>query len=219
VFLAPPSEEALVINLGDFFHSDSSENRTAKSGHSLDVDGRWHRVLQVGYMTMVRCIEFALAKHQRVRVINAVGNHDTQSSHVLAVVLAAWFRNNERVSIDTTPGPFYWHRFGKNLLGVHHGDLVKPAELPSLMASDRAQDWGATEHRFWYCGHIHHEVRREYRGGVIVESFRTLAARDAWHHGQGYRSGRDMNCDVLHKDHGRIGRHTIGVSMLRSGAK
>jgi hypothetical protein len=38
---APPASRALIIDLGDFFHGDNSENRTARSGNSLDIDTRW----------------------------------------------------------------------------------------------------------------------------------------------------------------------------------
>lgn len=35
--------------------------------------------------------------------------------------------------------------------------------------------------------------------GCVVESFRTLAAPDAYASGAGYRSGRDMKLDVIHR--------------------
>jgi hypothetical protein len=48
----------------------------------------------------------------------------------------------------------------------------------------------------------------------MVEYFRTLAARDAWHAGQGYRSGRDMQCIIHHREFGEIGRHRRGIAMI-----
>jgi hypothetical protein len=50
--------------------------------------------------------------------------------------------------------------------------------------------------------------------GCLVESFRALAPRDAWHSAQGYRSGRDMHCIVLHEQHGEIERHRVDVGAL-----
>ena len=64
---ALPTEECLIVNLGDFFHSDNLENRTSRSGHALDVDTRWPRVIRVGVRAMVSCIAAALKKHQTVR--------------------------------------------------------------------------------------------------------------------------------------------------------
>lgn len=213
VDLAPRCEQALIVNLGDFFHTDSSANRTTRSGNPLDVDSRWAKILDVGIRAMRRCIDRALIKHRRVRVINEIGNHDDHSAVMLSIVLANYYSNEPRVEIDTSPALHHWHRFGANLIGVTHGDKAKPQDLPGIMACDRAKDWGETSFRYWYCGHVHHDRVKEYPG-CLVESFRTLAAPDAWHVGQGYRSGRDMKCDVLHRTHGRILRHTVGIAQL-----
>jgi hypothetical protein len=99
------------------------------------------------------------------------------------------------------------------LIGATHGDTTKPEQLLGVMASDRAEDWGQTKHRYWYTGHVHHQSVREF-AGVTAESFRTLAAKDAYAAGHGYRAGRDMRCIVLHRDHGEVERHRVDVGML-----
>ena len=81
------------------------------------------------------------------------------------------------------------------------------------MATDRASDWGETRFRYWLTGHVHHMSGKEYPG-CIVETFRTLAPRDAHAHAAGYRSDRDMQMLVHHKKHGRINRHTVGIEQL-----
>jgi hypothetical protein len=87
---APPAEQALIVNVGDFFHTDNASNRTARSGNVLDVDTRWAKVLSVGVRAMRWCIDRALQKHARVRVINEIGNHDDHTAIVLSTVLAAF---------------------------------------------------------------------------------------------------------------------------------
>ncbi len=213
VGLAPPAKEALIINLGDFFHSDSLDNRTRISGNPLDVDSRWPKVLSVGIRTMRRCIDRCLEKHEIVHVICEIGNHDDHSSIMLAICLREYYSNNERVKIDTSPSAFHWHRFGENLIGVTHGHRTKARDLPGIMASDRKKDWGETTFRYFYTGHVHHDSTKEYPG-CIVETFRTLAPQDAWHHREGYRSDQDMKCDVLHAKFGRINRHIVGIRQI-----
>jgi hypothetical protein len=212
VGLAPPSKTALIVNLGDFFHADNQRSETT-GGTRLDTDSRWSKVLGIGIMAMVRCIDRALEKHHTVRVINEIGNHDSNSAIMLSVCLSHHYRNNPRVQIDTSPSPFHWMEFGKCLIGVTHGHSVKAERLPGIMAHDQAAAWGRTQFRFWYCGHVHHSSVKEYPG-VTIETFRTLAAKDAWHHASGYRAGRSMVCDVLHRDRGRIMRHEVGVESL-----
>lgn len=85
--------------------------------------------------------------------------------------------------------------------------------MMGIMAADQPKMWGDTKHRYWYVGHVHHVDKKEYPGG-IVEYFRTLAAGDAWHNGQGYRSGRDMCLIVLYKTHGEVERHRCDVGMI-----
>jgi len=213
VDLAPPSKTALIINLGDFYHSDSPDNRTARSGHALDVDSRWAKILRVGIDTMISCIEQARRKHKTVRIVNEIGNHDDKSSVMLSTVLEHHYRNDSGVEVDTSPAVTHWHEFGANLLGIHHGNSIKASNLGAVMASTMSEAWGRTKYRYWYTGHVHHESKKEYPG-CIVESFRTLAARDAWHASAGYVSGRGMVCDVLHKTRGRIMRHEVGVESL-----
>jgi hypothetical protein len=82
------------------------------------------------------------------------------------------------------------------------------------MAADRPQDWGLTTERHWYCGHIHHKDHDKEHPGVTIETFRTLAPKDAWHAGQGYRSGRDMHCIVHHREFGELERHRCGIAMI-----
>jgi hypothetical protein len=212
---APPARTALIINLGDFFHADNSQNQTMRSHNALDVDTRWGKVLGIGIRAMRRCIDKALEKHEFVRVICEIGNHDDHSALMLAICLQQYYEREPRVEIDTSPAKFHWYRFGKNLLGVTHGDTVKAKDLPGVMACDRAEDWGETKHRFWYVGHVHHDSVKEYPG-VMIETFRTLAAGDAWHRAHGYRAGRDMKCDVFHREYGRIRRYIVDICQLFS---
>lgn len=215
VTLSPASEQALIINLGDFFHADNNLARTERSGAQLDVDSRWAKVMRIGINIMIQCINRALEKHKKVTVISSQGNHDACSFFMLSTCLSHHYRNNDRVYIDAAPSPFHWFEFGKCLLGVHHGHGVKAENLPLLMATDKKEAWARTAdtNRQWYLGHVHHSVVKEYPG-CIVEYFRTLAAKDAWHNSKGYRSGRDLVCDIWHKEHGKITRHLVGLSQL-----
>ena len=213
VSLAPPSEVGVVLNLGDLIHADNTQNKTLRSGHVLDVDTRWGRVLEVGATCMERVVTMALRKHTRVIVRNNIGNHDEHTSQAIALGLHLLFRNEPRVTIDRSPSHFWYHRHGSVLIGSTHGDLVKPDQLPQVMATDAADDWGKSQHRYWYIGHVHHRKVIE-SPGCVVESFRTLAAKDAWTSMMGYRAGRDISCIVHDRDHGEVARHTVGVSML-----
>lgn len=210
---APEAETGLVLSVGDTFHADTSDNKSLNSGHSFDVDTRWSRVLEIGVSTMIRCIDRALQKHKRVIFKAMPGNHDKHSAQMLSICLNLFYSNNKRVTIDTSPSYFWYHRHGKVLIGATHGDTCKPEALPAIMADDVSEDWGATAHRYWYTGHIHTHNVKEFRG-VVWESFRTLAARDAWHASKGYGAGRDLYAIVLDSEHGEIERHRCDISRI-----
>jgi hypothetical protein len=213
ISVVPSAKQALIVSLGDLLHCDSNSSRTSRSGAQLDVDTRWQKVMRVGVRMMRAMIDISLTKFDTVRVICEVGNHDDLSSIMMAMMLDAFYSKDHRVVVDTSPAPFHYFRFGKNLIGTTHGAETKPEQLPMIMAADRPEDWGATEHRRWLCGHVHHESVREFPG-VTAEWFRTLAPRDAWANAKGYRAGRDMRCDVLHREHGFVSRYAIGVNQL-----
>lgn len=211
---APAAETALLLELGDFFHADNNTARTPQSGAQLDVDTRWARVMQIGLRAMIYCVKRLAEKHKTVHVRIKKGNHDPHASFALALALDAYFHGQERIKIDLSPSVHWFFRFGKVLIGSTHGDTTKMVNLPGVMAADRPEDWGATKFRYWYAGHVHHTEVKEYPG-VICEYFRTLAAKDAWHAGQGYRAGRDMQCIVHHREFGEIERHRCDVAMIK----
>jgi hypothetical protein len=212
--LAPPAETALLINLGDYYHANDSTNETPGHGNRLDVDTRYGQVMYSGAMALVRCVLRLLEKHQRVVVWNMRGNHDPDASMSLAMAMRFYFHNEPRVEVDMGSSLYKYLRFGNNLIGSHHGHGAKGVDLPLLMAVDRKEDWGQTEHRVWHCGHIHHKTQKEFPG-VVVETHRTLAGSDAWHAGKGYRSKKDMNAIVYHSDFGEIQRTRFDMQMVK----
>jgi hypothetical protein len=209
------TDKALIVNLGDFFHADNQSGTTARSGNRLDVDTRKQKVMVTGVRIMYYLIDAVLKKHNHVTIINEVGNHDDESSFVLSLILEAKYCDDERVKIDMSPATFHYYRFHSNLIGVTHGYQCKPDKLGQIMAADKPQDWGDTEYRYWLVGHVHHISRKEVPG-CVIESFRTLAAKDAWHSASGYRSGRDMVRIDYHKHFGEKRRETCGIKEIAS---
>jgi UDP-2,3-diacylglucosamine pyrophosphatase LpxH len=212
---APQARRAALINVGDFAHAQSDDQRTPTGGNKLDVDGRFGKVAQTGFAIMIHLTNRLLERHEIVDVFNARGNHDPLMAQLIAMYLQAWYRNEPRVTVHDAFNPFQYIRFGKNLIGIHHGDGAKPSDLPEIMAADRPQDLGETEFRLWVTGHIHHETCKEFRT-CTVESFRTLAAKDFWHHWKGYRSGQSLSALTFHKDYGEISRSTVPLKLARA---
>lgn len=210
---APPCKTAVIVNLGDYFHRDNTAGVTERSKHVLDTDGNYLMMVDTGIKIMLQMINSALEHHEKVRVITIIGNHDDTGAMFLQAALKHMYEDEPRVDIDCTSSVFQYFSHGSSFFGVHHGHTCKADKLPLVMATDRPQEWGNADHRYWLTGHIHHDTRKEY-SGCTVESFRTLAAKDNYAYSGGYRAGQDSKALVIHKDYGEVERHTINITQV-----
>lgn len=206
---SPDSHTGYLINLGDFMHADDKTNRTPRSGHALDSE-HFCKVARRAGILQKTLVELMLQKHKKVEVINVRGNHDPNSGMWLNEVLRAYFLNNKRVNIAQNLHKFLWFTWGKNLVVTHHGDGINWARMHQSVVSNLSKEWGESDYRFGWTGHLHHEESKEI-GGMKFERFGVLPPPDAWHSGEGYGSQRSMTCIVLHKTQGLDTRYQVTV--------
>lgn len=214
VSATPSCATAVILGLGDLLHADSKQARTERSGNVLDVDTRWAESLRTACDLVVRAVSMALQKHERVVLRLLSGNHDDQSSHAVTFYALAYFRNEPRVEIDCDASAFWHHQHGAVMISATHGHMAKPADMPAVMAGREAEMWGATRFRYAHLGHVHHRSIRPVseHGGAEVETHQAPVAQDAYHHGQGYVSGRSLCAIVYDQAHGEIARHRVNLS-------
>lgn len=208
----PAASTGYLVELGDWLDSDGV-NATTTAGTPQDSDTRWPLVVETGLRIMVHAVDCMLAKHQRVVVDIIPGNHSRSTATVFQHYVAAWFRNEPRVEVVTSPALRHYHRFGRCLIGTTHGDGPKAKELPEVMAAEVPELWGATRHRRFFIGHVHHSAAIEHRG-CTVESFRTLSPRSSWAASRGYVSKRDASRITFHRDFGEVSREVCSVEYL-----
>ena len=207
---APASDQALLVNVGDFIHANGSSGTTF-GGTKLDVDTRIEVVLEIAAQTFLYAIDKLLAKHKSCVVVMARGNHDSDTAIALALILKFYYSKEPRVTILDPHGFFHTVQFGKNLIAVHHGDKVKAARLGAILPKMLPEQWSSTVYRKWLVGHIHHQNAIETDNGVFVEAFGTLAPPDSWHAGAGYGASSVMNQVVFHRDGGEVLRHVYQI--------
>lgn len=211
---APSSDRAVVLNLGDFFHSDSNENRTRRAGNALDVDTRYAKVLRTGCQLLIDVVVLALQKHDTVVVRNIPGNHDPYAALALTLALDMFFKGDPRVTVDTDPSPFWFYTHGKVMLGATHGDMVKIEDMAGVMAAKQPVEWGKTVYRYVYAGHIHKNMKKliSEGSGAQLEVFETLAPRDAWGNSMGFTANRSMVAITHHRERGEVSRLTQNIA-------
>ena len=173
----------------DILHIDNVYNTTT-AGTNQDVDGKWWEHFEIALALYVKCVEI-LREIAPVDVIHSMSNHDYQSGFHLAHALKSWFRLDNEVTFDISVAHRKYYQYGKNLIGLEHGDGAKMANLPLTMAQERPLLWSETTHRYWYLHHLHHKVKHKWLDakdfiGVTVEYMRSPSGTDSWHSRKGY---------------------------------
>jgi len=194
----------------DILHIDNVYNTTT-AGTNQDVDGKWWEHFEIALALYVKCVEI-LREIAPVDVIHSMSNHDYQSGFHLAHALKSWFRNDSEVTFDISVAHRKYYKYGKNLIGLEHGDGAKMANLPLTMAQERPLLWSETTHRYWYLHHLHHKVKHKWLDakdfiGVTVEYMRSPSGTDSWHSRKGYVGVPRAVESFLHqKDSGQVAR-------------
>lgn len=57
IFQGALSEEILLINLGDYFHTDNDKNQTNTSHYPLDVDSRMRKIVRTGIKILANALD------------------------------------------------------------------------------------------------------------------------------------------------------------------
>ena len=210
---APLSQIGIIAQLGDFLHADNITPMTPTSGHLLDADDRFSKVVQVAIRILRRVIAHALTKHDKIIFINAEGNHDLSSSIWLRELFKAVYENEPRIDVVDTPLPYYVYQHGETMLAWHHGHLKKNEQLPIFFASQFHDMWGKTKKRYCHTGHRHHFDEKEHSGMYVVQHS-TIAARDAYAARGGWMSERTMKAITYHTQFGEVGRITVTPEMF-----
>lgn len=209
----PATGQAIFNQLGDLLHYDGLSAVTPTSGHILDADGRFTKMVEVAVRVIRRVVAMLLAKHDRVHLVLAEGNHDLASSVWLRTMFKVLYEAEPRITVDDSALPYYAFEFGNVMQIFHHSHLKKNDQLPLLVAAQFPEMWGRTKHRYIHTGNLHHHWEKEYSGVTVIQH-QTLAARDAYAARGGWIALRAMDAITYHKSYGQVGRVIVNPEML-----
>ena len=213
-FQKAPDAGAGVINLlGDFAHFDSLVAVTPASGHALDADTRYQKLVRYMIRMVRRVVDMALVKHKNVRLLIVQGNHDESGMIWLAEMFSTLYDNEPRVFVDTSPDVYKMVQHGKTTLFFHHGHKARFDAIEPVMIAKFRKAFGESVYSYAHVGHLHHQKIVESRN-MIVEQHRTLAAKDAYASRGGWMSGRSANVITYSAEYGEVARLTISPEML-----
>jgi hypothetical protein len=210
----PPCKRMVVNDLGDATHYETFAAVTEASGHALDHDTRYWKMIRA-YIRITRfIIEKALSRAETVDYICNQGNHSRSNDIWIAATVDALYGETGRVNVLKNESPFIAYRMGKTLVVIHHGDKAKPERFRDIVVSDYAADWGETDFHYLDGGHVHHSQRKEL-AGCIFESWNNLAPRDKYSHDGGWRSKQCMTMVLRSRTYGEVYRHVMPIERVR----
>lgn len=211
--LSPPAATAVFAQMGDLAHYDGMESKTPTSGHILDADSRFPKVVRVVIRTLRRVVRMLLEKHERVHIIMADANHDPASGAWLREMFAAFYDDEPRVTVDSSASTYYVVEHGKTSLFVHHGHRRNIGNVDSVFAGKFRDVYGRTKFSYAHLGHLHSDELKT-TNLMKVERHETLAAPDAYAANGGWLSGRSAKVITYSKEHGEVSRLTLTPEMV-----
>lgn len=212
--------EKIVFPLGgDFLHIDNTQNTTT-GGTQQDVDSRLHKILAVAKKCVIQFIMECL-KIAPVEVIYVPGNHDFTVSYYLTDTIGSWFRETEQVTVCQRPLSRKYIDYGVNMIGLSHGDLVKPDRLALLIMDENKTNLADKEYLEWLTGHYHKKAEKMFHAGesfgsVVVKTLPSLCGTDAWHYNHGFvNSRRAAEIHLYNKETGPDGYFPVHIGNLK----
>jgi hypothetical protein len=211
---SPDAATAILCQLGDLLHHDSHESVTPAHRNVLDADSRLQKMIRVVIRTMRRIVAMLLEKHDRVHVIMADANHDPAGGAWLREMFAAFYEDEPRVTVDTSPSTYNAFEFGNTSLFYHHGHKRKISSIDGVFVGKFREIFGRTKFSYAHMGHLHSDELKSAPSTMKVERHETLAGPDAYAANGGWLSGRSAKVITYSKHFGEVGRHTLTPEMV-----
>jgi hypothetical protein len=211
---SPDASTAILCQLGDLLHHDAHESVTPAHRNVLDADSRLQKMICVVIRTMRRIVAMLLEKHEHVHIIMSDANHDPAGGAWLREMFAAFFENEPRVTVDTSPSTYNVFEFGATSLFYHHGHKRKLASVDGVFVGKFREIFGRTRHSYAHLGHLHSDEMKSAPTTMKVERHETLAAPDAYAANGGWLSGRSAKVITYSKRFGEVGRITLTPEMV-----
>jgi predicted phosphodiesterase len=211
---AQPTKEAMVLNLGDFFHANSREASTPQGKNQLDVDSRFTHVAREGIDLLRRVTEMVGTKHEKITMVNVRGNHDPDAAMWLNLVMQAYYRDCPRVSILDNASKMIPYSYGDTALFFYHGERMSRAHEYITGQKEARKLHGNAVRTYCLAGHIHHETVKT-KSNIRFETFSTITGKDAYHADNLYCAPQNMVSIVYDKKYGEVQRTTIPIEQVR----
>ena len=223
-------EKIILVGGNDILHTDTILNTTTR-GTPQDVSNKFYETYNAAFQTYTKVID-TLLEVADIHYVHCMSNHDYLSGYYLSKCLEAYYYKCKNISFDTKVNARKYVHYGINLLGFSHGDSAKDVELVNLMKTEAKASWSKCKYGYWYLGHLHHQIRKNFnktiskeyndvtiikdsaniiKNSISVEYIKSISGTDAWHNSKGYKSTPAIEGFLHCPNNGQIARFTKHV--------
>lgn len=183
---------------GDMLNGDNLVGSTTRGTPQNSDTHYYDAYVRLADMT-IRAIE-TLKNYAKVEVVYVPGNHDEVTGFKLALMVDAWFRNDESVTVDYSPLPRKYTVFGKTLFCFAHDGNAKT--LPALIADEARKYWSSVNMTEVFLQHLHSEQILMEDNNIRIQRLPTISAKSKWANDNGFNSKRQCKSFVFDKEDG-----------------
>jgi hypothetical protein len=171
-------EEITYIIGSDEFNSEYT-NATTK-GTPQQNTHTYHTSFEYICDHEVLMITMLLQYAKHVNVVYVAGNHDEFVGWHMVNWLQTYFRNIDRLTIDSSPKYRKYVSYGNSALMFNHGDAIKPAKLAALFPIEYRDQWSFHHNFYIFTGDKHHEVSHDFNGIKFYQIPAFSNAKSLW---------------------------------------
>lgn len=194
-------EKVLFIVGNDYINADNLSGTTTK-GTPQDNSGMWFDIVNRATQLTINGIDI-LTKIAPVDVVYVTSNHDLHTMFGIMQTLKAWYRNDKNVTIDDSPMPRKYYKYGKTLLGFSHD--LKTKEALKIMTSESKENWSDCTHMIWMLAHLHQQMIYDKQGYLEIMRLPTISGWSRWTNSMGYiQSDKKNKAFIINSDQGII---------------
>lgn len=185
-------KKIIFCTLGDLLHVDNDDNKTTK-GTPQNVDGRTTKTFEKTADLLIDTLD-ALLSIAPVEVIYTSGNHDRLQGHALMTAVSKAYRNDPKITFDTTPNPQKALVIGSNLIGLAHGDMPHK-NMFGWLPNRYRREYGMAKTVEIHAGHFHSNKVGEYKqteedpSGIVLRHLPSICNASMYEHKEGYPAG------------------------------
>jgi hypothetical protein len=171
-------EEITYIIGSDEFNSEYT-NATTK-GTPQQNTHTYHTSFEYICDHEVLMITMLLQYAKHVNVVYVAGNHDEFVGWHMVNWLQTYFRNIDRLTIDSSPKYRKYVSYGNSALMFNHGDAIKPVKLAALFPIEYRDQWSFHHNFYIFTGDKHHEVSHDFNGIKFYQIPAFSNAKSLW---------------------------------------